>query len=167
MVVFMKSQVPVSTSVRSLVKGFVLTQRTDCKSPRTIEYYESNLRRFLWYAEQQEWPDDVCLITEWHIREFLAYTGGEGKLTLASADGFRLAMLVASNRANEQQRADNEAKGEAEPIAEDIAEPTAEVQSEPTEAEVAEAVAEAEATAKAEAKPRRSRSRKKEPVALA
>ncbi len=52
--------------------------RTDCKSPRTIEYYESNLRRFLWYAEEQEWSDDVRLITEWHIREFLAYTGGEG-----------------------------------------------------------------------------------------
>ncbi|MFC2042037.1 tyrosine-type recombinase/integrase [Chloroflexota bacterium] len=59
------------------MKGFVLTQRTDCKSPRTIEYYESNLRRFLWYADQQEWPDDVRLITGWHIREFLAYAGGE------------------------------------------------------------------------------------------
>ena len=87
---------------------------------------------------------------------------------LFSADGFQVVVMpVASNRANEQQRADNEAKGEAEPIAEDIAEPTAEVEGEPTEAEVAEAVAEAEATAKAEAKPRRSRSRKKEPVAVA
>jgi site-specific recombinase XerD len=73
-----RSQAPVSTSVQSLSKGFVLTQRTDCKSPRTIEYYESNLRRFLWYADQQEWPDDVRLITEWHIREFLAYVSGEG-----------------------------------------------------------------------------------------
>ncbi len=48
-----RSQAPVSTSINSLVKGFVLTQRTDCKSPRTIEYYESNLRRFLWYADQR------------------------------------------------------------------------------------------------------------------
>jgi len=78
MVVSIRSQAPVSTSVKSPVKGFVLTQRTDCKSPRTVEYYESNLRRFLWYAEQQEWSDDVRLITEWHIREFLAYTGGVG-----------------------------------------------------------------------------------------
>jgi len=78
MVVSIRSQAPVSTSVKSLVKGFVLTQCTDCKSPRTIEYYESNLRRFLWYAEQQEWSDDVRLITEWHIREFLAYTGEAG-----------------------------------------------------------------------------------------
>ncbi|MFC1870128.1 tyrosine-type recombinase/integrase [Chloroflexota bacterium] len=73
-----KSQVPVNTSVRSLTKGFILTQRTDCKSPRTIEYYESNLRRFLWYADQQEWSDDVRLINEWHIREFLGYVSGEG-----------------------------------------------------------------------------------------
>jgi site-specific recombinase XerD len=72
-----RSQVPVSTSVKSLIKGFILTQHTDCKSPRTVEYYESNLRRFLWYAERHEWPDDVRLITEWHIREFLAYAGGE------------------------------------------------------------------------------------------
>ena len=75
MVVSIRSKAPVSTSVQSLTKGFVLTQRTDCKSPRTIEYYESNLRRFLWYADQQEWPDDVRLITEWYVREFLAYTG--------------------------------------------------------------------------------------------
>jgi site-specific recombinase XerD len=81
------SQVPVSTSLRSLVKGFVLTQRTDCKSPRTTEYYESNLRRFLWYAEQQQWPDDVCVITEWHIREFLAYTGSEGNRWGLSGNG--------------------------------------------------------------------------------
>jgi len=33
-----------------LSKGFVLTQRTDGKSLRTVEYYEGNLRRFLWYA---------------------------------------------------------------------------------------------------------------------
>jgi site-specific recombinase XerD len=87
MVTFTRSQVPVGTSIKSLVKGFILTLHTDCKSPRTVEYYESNLRRFLWYAEQQEWPDDVRLITEWHIREFLAYTGGEGNRWGISGNG--------------------------------------------------------------------------------
>ena len=87
MVVNIRSQAPVGTSLISLTKGFVLTQRTDSKSPRTIEYYESNLRRFLWYAEQQEWSDDVRLITEWHIREFLAYTGGEGNRWGLSGNG--------------------------------------------------------------------------------
>ena len=56
--------------------------------------------------------------------------GGEGKLTLASADGFQVVVMpVASNRANEQQRADNEAKGEAE----DIAEPIDEAEASPTQ----------------------------------
>ena len=78
MVVSIRSQAPVSTSVKSLVRGFVLTQRTDCKSLRTIEYYEGNLNRFLWYADQNQWPDDARLISEWHVREFLAYVSGEG-----------------------------------------------------------------------------------------
>lgn len=78
MSVLTKTMAPVSTSVKSLVKGFILTQRTDCKSPRTIEYYEGNLNRFLWYADQQTWPDDTRLITQWNIREFLAYVSGEG-----------------------------------------------------------------------------------------
>ena len=78
MVLSIRPQIPVGASVESLVKGFVLTQHTDCKSPRTIEYYESNLRRFLWYAKKNEWPNNARLITEWHIREFLAYVSGEG-----------------------------------------------------------------------------------------
>ena len=78
MVVSLRSQTVINASVESLTKGFVLTQRTDCKSPRTIEYYETNLRRFLWYANQNEYPEDIRMITEWYIREFLAYTGEEG-----------------------------------------------------------------------------------------
>lgn len=80
MVISIKSQAPVGTSVKSLIKGFVLTQRTDCKSPRTIEYYENNPRRFLWYADMQKWPEDVHVISEWHIREFLAYAGEAGNI---------------------------------------------------------------------------------------
>lgn len=78
MVVSLRSQAIVNTSVESLIKGFILTQRTDCKSPRTIEYYQTNLRRFMWYAHQNDYPDDVRMISEWHIREFLAYTGEAG-----------------------------------------------------------------------------------------
>jgi len=64
---------PQSTSLRSLVSRFVLTKRTDGKSPRTVQYYDGNLSRFLWYAEKEGWPDDIYAITEWHIREFLGY----------------------------------------------------------------------------------------------
>ncbi len=73
MVIYARAQTTIPTSIQSLVKGFVLTQRTDCKSPRTVEYYETNLRRFLWFAEKQGWPEDVRLINEWNVREFLAY----------------------------------------------------------------------------------------------
>ena len=67
----------IGTSLKSLVQGFILTQRTDCRSPATIAYYEGNLKRFLWYVEQNDLPDDARLITEWDMREFFAYVSGE------------------------------------------------------------------------------------------
>ena len=72
-----KLEVPPGVSLKSLVKGFVLTKRTEGKSPRTVEYYQENLRRFLWYAERQGWSDDIRFLTEWQIREFLGYVGTE------------------------------------------------------------------------------------------
>jgi len=73
MVVSIKLEAPPGTSLRSLVTGFVLTKQTEGKSPRTVEYYRDNLKRLLWYAERQGWPDDIRLLTEWQIREFLGY----------------------------------------------------------------------------------------------
>jgi len=64
-------------SLKSLVAGFVLTKRTEGKSPKTVQYYQDNLRRFLWYAGRQGWSDDVRFLTEWQIREFLGYVGTE------------------------------------------------------------------------------------------
>ena len=64
-------------SLRSLVTGFVLTKQTEGKSRRTVEFYSENLRRFLWYNSTHDVPDDVRLLTEWHIRSFLAYVGTE------------------------------------------------------------------------------------------
>lgn len=57
--------------------GFVLIKQTEGKSPRTVEYYRENLKRFLWYAEKQGWSDDIRLLTEWHIRVFLDYVASE------------------------------------------------------------------------------------------
>ena len=64
-------------SLKSLVAGFVFTKRTEGKSPKTVKYYQDNLRRFLWYAGRQGWSDDVRFLTEWQIREFLGYVGTE------------------------------------------------------------------------------------------
>jgi site-specific recombinase XerD len=77
MAVYVKSQAPMGTSLKSLVRGFVLTKQTEGKSPRTVEYYRENLRRFLWYAEKQGWCDDLRLLTGWQIKEFLGYVGSE------------------------------------------------------------------------------------------
>ena len=65
------------TSLKSLVNGFVLTKQTEGKSPRTVEFYSENLKRFLWYASKQGWSDDIRMLTEWHIREFLGYLANE------------------------------------------------------------------------------------------
>ena len=65
------------TSLRSLIGAFVLTKLTEGKSPRTIEFYAENLRRFVWYAENQNWPQDILGITQWHIKAFLGYVAIE------------------------------------------------------------------------------------------
>jgi len=59
MVTSVNIQAPLGTSLKSLVKGFILTKQTEDKSPRTVEYYQENLNRFLWYAEKENWPDDA------------------------------------------------------------------------------------------------------------
>lgn len=67
----------IGTSLGSLVKGFILSQRSDCRSPATIEYYEGCLRRFLWWVGKNGISDDARLMTEWNIREFFSYVSGE------------------------------------------------------------------------------------------
>ena len=49
----------------------------------------------MWYAKQQNWPDDVRLITEWNIREFLAYIGEAGKRWGISGNGSESSRSVA------------------------------------------------------------------------
>lgn len=77
MVISNRPTSPQGTSLKSLIKGFVLTKQTEGKSPRTVEYYAENLNRFLWYTQQKEWPDDIRAITEWDIRDFLGYVANE------------------------------------------------------------------------------------------
>jgi len=77
MVTATRTVAPLGTSLKSLVNGFVLTKQTEGKSPRTVEFYSENLKRFLWYGSRQEWLDDIRMLTEWHIREFLGYVANE------------------------------------------------------------------------------------------
>jgi len=77
MVTALKQKVPTGASLTSLVNGFLLTKRTECQSPKTAEYYEGILKRFLWYIKQNQLPDDTRLLNEWHIRDFLSYVSSQ------------------------------------------------------------------------------------------
>jgi len=77
MVTYTRPTAQPGTSLKSLVTGFVLTKQTEGKSPRTVEFYSENLKRFLWYAQLKEWSDDIRMLTEWDIREFLGYVANE------------------------------------------------------------------------------------------
>jgi hypothetical protein len=54
-----------------------LAKATEGNSPRTVEYYDAHLRRFLWYANKEGWPDEICLIDEWKIKQFLSYVNSD------------------------------------------------------------------------------------------
>ena len=72
-----RSQKLNGASLKFLVKGFLLTKQQEARSPRTVEDYAENLKRFLWYAERRGWSDNVREISQWHIREFLGYVANE------------------------------------------------------------------------------------------
>jgi hypothetical protein len=77
MVISTRPVVQLGSSLKSLINGFVLTKQTDGKSPRTVEFYSENLKRFLWYSLKKQWPDDIRMISEWDIRDFLGYVANE------------------------------------------------------------------------------------------
>ena len=49
-------RVQVATGLSALVGRFALWCRVEGKSPRTVEFYEGNLRRFLWYCQKKGFP---------------------------------------------------------------------------------------------------------------
>jgi len=77
MVTVLGQKVPTGASLTSLVNGFLLTKRTECPSLETNKYYEGILKRFLWYINQNQLPEDTRLLNEWHIREFLSYVSSQ------------------------------------------------------------------------------------------
>ncbi len=66
MVTTLEQKVPTGASLTSLVKGFLLTKRTECQSLETAKYYEGILKRFLWYIKQEQLPDDARLLNRLH-----------------------------------------------------------------------------------------------------
>jgi integrase/recombinase XerD len=60
-----------------LVQGYILNSKTEGKSPHTVQYYDSILHRFLWYAEGHDFPQNIREINRVHIAEFLSYVRTE------------------------------------------------------------------------------------------
>ncbi|MBU2008777.1 MAG: phage integrase N-terminal SAM-like domain-containing protein [Chloroflexi bacterium] len=72
-------KVQVATGLSALVGRFALWCRVEGKSPRTVDFYEGNLRRFLWYCQKEGYPQDVQDITPEHLADFFLYVGGAEK----------------------------------------------------------------------------------------
>ncbi len=62
-------------SLSALVQGFVFSLTAEGKVPATVNYYQGNLKRFLWYAHEHGWSEDPRALDTWKLREFLAYAG--------------------------------------------------------------------------------------------
>ncbi len=60
-------------SLVKLIEGYLITLKSEGKSPQTISYHTQLLRDFLWWCEQYTLPQDVEHITTSHIRHFLTY----------------------------------------------------------------------------------------------
>jgi site-specific recombinase XerD len=65
-----------TTSLESLIKGYILNCKTENKSPKTISGYEMVVRNFNWYCKQQAYPE-VQNLTAVHVRHFLWYLASE------------------------------------------------------------------------------------------
>ena len=66
-----------TTSLASLVQGYILNCRCEGKSPSTVTTYEEHLRRFLNYCQQKGIPDQPGKLNACHLRDFLWYVASE------------------------------------------------------------------------------------------
>ena len=96
MVATVEQKVPTGASLASLVNGFLLTKRTECRSSETSSYYEGILKRFLWHLSQNQLSDDARLLNEWHIRDFLSYVSNQTSRWGMSGNGSESSQKKAS-----------------------------------------------------------------------
>jgi site-specific recombinase XerD len=66
--------------ISNLIQGFKLSCQTECKSPRTVEWYTSFLDRFHGFLERNNRPTDVNRLDRSHIREFIRYLQVEARV---------------------------------------------------------------------------------------
>ena len=63
----------------NLIQGFKLSCQTEGKSPKTIEWYTTFLRKFLTFLELRNYPIDAAQINKEVIRAFILYLQVEAK----------------------------------------------------------------------------------------
>ena len=66
--------------LKNLIQGFRLSCQTECKSPRTVEWYTSFLHRFHNFLERNNCPTDVNYLNRSHIRGFIRYLQVEARV---------------------------------------------------------------------------------------
>jgi len=88
--------------LKNLIQGFKLSCQTECKSPRTIEWYTSFLDRFHSFLERNNCPTDVNCLNRSHIRDFIRYLQVEARvphtgtpLSTATIQGLRTGSYLA------------------------------------------------------------------------
>ena len=64
----------------NLIQGFKLSCQTECKSPRTVEWYTSFLDRFHRFLERNNRPTNISYLDKTHIREFIRYLQVEARV---------------------------------------------------------------------------------------
>ena len=65
--------------LKNLIQGFKLSCQTECKSPKTIEWYTSFLDRFHSFLERNNCPTDMNYLNRSHIRDFIRYLQVEAR----------------------------------------------------------------------------------------
>jgi len=64
-------------SLNRLIKGYLVSLRSEGKSPHTVVSYKDQLGHFIWWCNKEGLPRDVEHITTAHIRSFFLYAQTE------------------------------------------------------------------------------------------
>jgi integrase/recombinase XerC len=61
----------VNLDTEALIQGYILNCHCEGKSPKTVNFYQGNLKRFLWYCRENNLPTNPADLMPLHFRQFL------------------------------------------------------------------------------------------------
>lgn len=85
----------ITTSLDSLVKGYLLNCTTEAKSRKTISSYEMVLKNFMWYCKQNNFPQVqhlqfLQLLMTFNKKSEMAKSSGFSRTSTTAGDRIRL-----------------------------------------------------------------------------